>query len=57
MIMNDLQAIKNPAEAKRLLRMGNPIIDISPKKESGKEKETVFFFEKTDKLKKDLGWK
>lgn len=55
--MSELQAIKNPAEAKRLLKMGNPIVDIAPKKEYGKENETVFFFEMTNKLKKDLGWK
>ena len=28
----------------------------APKKEYGKENETVFFFEKTDKLYRDLGW-
>lgn len=50
------QAIKNPAEAKRLLKMGNKIIDIAPKKEAGKENETVFFFEVTEKLYQDLGW-
>lgn len=54
--MSELQAIKNPAEAKRLLKMGHKIVDIAPKKEFGKESETVFFFEKTDSLKKDLGW-
>ena len=52
----DYQAIKNPAEARRLLKLGNPIYDIAPKKEHGKENENVFFFEKTDKLYKDLGW-
>ena len=52
----DYQAIKNPAEARRLLKLGNPIYDIAPKKEHGKENETVFCFEKTDKLYKDLGW-
>ena len=50
------QVIKNPAEARWLLKLGNPIYDIAPKKEQGKENETVFFFEKTDKLYKDLGW-
>lgn len=54
--MKEFQAIKNPAEAKKLLKMGNPICDISPKKEVGKENETTFFFEKTEKLYKDLGW-
>ena len=52
----DYQAIKNPAEARRLLKLGNPIYDIAPKKEYGKENETVFFFEKTDTLDKYLGW-
>ena len=54
--MSEFQAIKNPAEARRLLKLGNPIYDIAPKKEHGKENETVFFFTKTDKLYKDLGW-
>lgn len=52
-----IQAIKNPAEARKLLKLGNPIIDIAPKKENGKENETVFFFEITKKLYQDLGWK
>ena len=52
----DYQAIKNPAEARRLLKLGNPIYDIAPKKQYGKANETVCFFEKTDKLCKDLGW-
>ena len=55
--MSEFQAIKNPAEARRLLKKGNPIVDIAPKREHGKESETVFFFEVTDKLYKDLGWK
>lgn len=55
--MSEFQAIKNPAEARRLLKLGNPIVDIAPKKEYGKENETVFFFKVTDKLYKDLGWK
>ena len=35
--MSEFQAIKNPAEARRLLKLGNPIYDIAPKKEYGKE--------------------
>ena len=54
--MSEFQAIKNPAEARRLLKMGNPIYDIAPKKEQGKENETVFFFKSTEKLLHDLGW-
>ena len=54
--MSEFQAIKNPAEARRLLKLGNPIYDIAPKKEHGKENETGFKDEKTDKLYKDLGW-
>lgn len=54
--MSEFQVIKNPAEARRLLKLGNPIADICPKKELGKEHETAFFFEKTKKLYKDLGW-
>lgn len=54
--MSEFQAIKNPAEARKLLKLGNQIVDIAPKKEYGKENETVFFFRVTDKLYKDLGW-
>ena len=54
--MSEFQAIKNPAEARRLLKLVNPIYDIAAKKEYGKENETVFFFEKTAKLYRDLGW-
>lgn len=55
--MSEFQAIKNPAEARRLLKLGNPICDIAPKREYGKENETVFFFKRTEKLQQDLGWK
>ena len=51
-----LQVIKNPAEARKLLKLGNPIVDIRPKNEIGKEGETAFFFEKTNKLYQDLNW-
>ena len=54
--MRKIQTNKNTTEARRLLKLGNPIYDIAPKKERGKENETVFFFEKTDKLYRDLGW-
>lgn len=50
------QVIKNPAEARRLLKLGNQIVDIVPKKEQGKENETAFVFEANEKLYKDLGW-
>ncbi len=39
--MSEFQAIKNPAEARKLLKMGNPIYDIAPKREHGKEKKTI----------------
>lgn len=55
--MSEIQAIKNPAEARRLLKLGHQIIDIAPKKEAGKESETVFFFRATDKFYRDMGWK
>ena len=55
--MNKIQAIKNPAEARRLLKLGNPIVDIAPKSETGKENETTFFFEVTKKLYHHLGWR
>lgn len=40
--------------ARHLLRAGNPIIDIKENKREGREGQTVFVFEVTDKFKKDL---
>ena len=55
--MSEFQAIKNPAEARRLLKLGNPISAIAPQTDHGKENESVFLFKVTDKLYRDLGWK
>ncbi len=44
--------IFSPTVARKLLKRGNVIVDIKPKK--GKENESVFIFECTDKLKNDL---
>lgn len=42
----------NPTMARRLLLKGNAIVDIKPKKENCRE--TIFVFEKTEKLLKDM---
>ena len=44
--------IYNPAIARKLLHMGNLIVDIKPNKLN--EKETYFVFECSDKLLRDL---
>lgn len=44
--------IFTPYVARRLLRMGNPICDIKPKKED--RSQTIFVFEITEKLQKDM---
>lgn len=44
--------IFTPYVARRLLHMGNPIIDIKPDK-NNKDK-TIFIFEENDKLKRDM---
>ena len=46
------KCIFTPFVARSLLRMGNPIVDIKPDK-NNKDK-TIFVFENTDKLKKDM---
>ena len=46
------KVILNPAIARKLLQMGNSIIDIKPNKKDGKQ--TVFIFCFTSKFKKDL---
>jgi hypothetical protein len=46
------KCIFTPFVAKKLLKMGNPIIDIRADK-NNKDK-TVFVFEKTEKLKEDM---
>lgn len=44
--------IFTPYVARRLLRMGNPIYDIKPKKED--KNQTIFIFEITEKLQRDM---
>lgn len=44
--------IFTPFVARRLLRMGNPIYDIKPRKEC--RDKTIFIFEVTEKLKEDM---
>lgn len=44
--------IMNPIMARKLLKNGNVIIDIKPKKEN--KRETIFIFDLTDKLLKDM---
>ncbi len=48
------QVIKDPSVAKKLIKDGFKVIDIAPKKEKNKERETVFFFEKTKELEEFL---
>jgi len=44
--------IFTPYVARRLLKMGNPIIDIKPDKEN--RLRTIFLFENTKKLQEDM---
>ena len=46
------KCIFTPFVARNLLNMGNPIVDIKPDK-NNKDK-TIFVFENTEKLKKDM---
>lgn len=46
------KVIYNPSIARQLLHKGNPIIDIKPNKSNNKE--TIFVFECTENLLKDL---
>ena len=48
----EYKIIVNPSIARKLLHMGNPISDIKPNKNI--KTESVFVFEDTDKLKRDL---
>ena len=44
--------IFTPYVARRLLKMGNPIIDIKPDKEN--RQKTIFLFENTKKMQEDM---
>ena len=46
------RSVFNPGIARRLLKAGNPIFDIKPKKEM--PDVSIFLFEETDKFKADL---
>lgn len=46
------RSVFNPGVARRLLKMGNPIYDIKPKKEM--PDASIFLFEATDKFHSDL---
>lgn len=48
----NVKFIFSPFVAKNLLRMGNPIIDIKP--DNDNKDKTIFIFELTEKLKKDI---
>ena len=48
----ETKSVFTPYVARRLLRMGNPIIDIKPCKED--RTKTIFVFEVTDKFKRDF---
>lgn len=52
MIKNEYKEIFTPYVARRLLRMGNPIVDIKPDKNN--RDKTIFVFEVTDKFKNDI---
>ncbi len=46
------KSIFKPAIARRLLKMGNPIVDIKNMKEN--PDKTMFYFEVTEKFEQDL---
>ena len=47
-----VKSIFNPSLARKLLKMGNTIIDIKPKKEN--KNETIFIFKCDEKLINDI---
>lgn len=48
----ECKSIFEPKIARRLLKMGNIIVDIKPDKKDNRR--TIFMFELNDKLKEDL---
>lgn len=46
--------IFNAGVARYLLRQGNPIVDIKPDKDSDNPYKTIFIFEETEKLNRDM---
>lgn len=50
----EYKEIFTPYVARKLLKMGNPIIDIKPDKKEGREGRTIFIFEVTEKFNRDM---
>ena len=48
----DTKSVFTPYGARKLLHMGNPSLDIKPMKEN--RDKTIFVFENTEKLQKDM---
>ena len=48
----ETKSVFTPYVARRLLKMGNPIVDIKPCKED--RSKTIFVFEVTEKFKRDF---
>ena len=48
----ETKSVFTPYVARKLLHMGNPIVDIKPMKEN--RDKTIFVFENTEKLQKDM---
>lgn len=48
----EYKEIFTPYVARRLLKMGNPIYDIKPRKED--KSKTIFVFEVTEKFTRDM---
>lgn len=48
----ETKSVFTPYVARRLLKMGNPIVDIKPCKED--RSKTIFVFEVTEKFRKDF---
>lgn len=46
------KSVFKPGVARRLIKMGNPICDIKPKKEN--PDASIFLFEETEKFKNDF---
>lgn len=51
-MVKEYKEIFTPYVARRLLKMGNPIVDIKPDKYN--REKTIFVFKITDKFKEDM---
>ena len=47
-------SVFKPKRVRRLLRMGNHIYDIKPDKNEPETERSIFVFENTEKLQKDI---